>query len=1534
MKRFAIILGLLLLVVCCLSAVYLLRNRPNQANNDDPQRDTVVTTDVNNTTDHRPTLDERAESDEGPGLISIVSKNRTFAIERDYNQRVEIEVANQGDAAKTIVCSVDPWGHGLLGEFVGASSAEQPCELQPGSSRKLSLYLFAQDAQRNVYRSTMRVKDAQSNEELVSAAITVLVHQPKFNLVTEVGTMEPGTLATLVTVTNQGDTLTDFSVDVDDALAGRVAFEPTVDHAELKAGSQLTFRVMPRLFPGFKGVAGNLVLRGAGNETTRAIDFTLPDGQSVFVASSFSTPSYSAESGYCTNCPSNTTTTGGWDTSGFPHIEVYHPYHPDNPLPGWSTVVVVEDLPVFGDVPIWGEVWSSPDDSFIDKFLNGTILPSKPGAKRGPRGLIVRPAYGAYRPEIIDDNLPEAFVAYSSTNRAVMRTWHSTRRTGKAGREVLCQIWHGNESVSKTIAMNAAGTFGQWPTVVALPDERAMVIWEQADVRDHLPSLYYRISSSEYRDWSEPHVVPGTRDGKGHYDPIAVARPDGKVTLVWQRSEGMNAEVMITHQSNDGGFAESTVVSGLPAGASRPIIALDGETLHMVFQAGEPSSVYYCASDDANTFTEPVRLSGAGESAGEPDLQVMGDRVHVVFRSGEDWRTQIMHTTLSDSNWSTPTPISPTDEFAEYATLSFDEQNNPVVEWYGYTRPTNPEKQAKSMLQRFQQTWKDNAWSQPQRILTRFPAAEAAWLQVNFELRTRRSAFRPHDVKVSLNGHEILAGKHVVPEGTYFVPFPPDLVKVDKNGSPQNVIGIETEHMNRGHYWSAAKFKLQSRHRFVERYVTAETQQAADAFLRAESETLNHSRADVALFASWDNEPLSPLKTGELITLKLVAANIGEHHAENVRVEVYDSTSGEPIADPLLIEQLDEMEFRDIKVSFPHTGKDRYRVVVRADSDDFDLDNNEHIFSVSAPEPPITPPLKANPDQLVSVLATDDPAAIYRVRFLEKAADKEVARLDRGQLFGVLPTGNYRLAVTRYQFEGHEVVFPDPIEHIEDQPLHVELQSGIELVLSDSALLPYRWMALRTDQPATRDAADSVQWHSAHHPVMLLPAGEYVIGIDPGKSEHDAGLFVSQKVVVKAGELTTLRLDNGLRIKPDEEIYSWRVYQGDREVQSQRGYLSDMILTPGDYSVAIQRTGSEHSSALIDWTQNVTVEPGKFTEVTIDSGIQISFSDRLQLGYRRRTLTDWVDDPVWGWRVTSADDPNRVLQFHGGSMSTMLLPPGDYHVAVRPTSSEHTSGWLNWLPKISVQAGEYSRVRLGSGVQLSLGDMQICSWSAKRIDDGQPTTQMQSQYGALRSMLLPPGEYQLSFRQLNSEHRGGTVTWPEPVSVSPDRWSEVSLSGGIQLELPNDATFAGSWEVVDPRNAERRLQWLRSDQRTMLLPPGEYQVALVSSTLNNRVPMLWPDLVQVADGKISSVKFTSAIRFDTVKGKVLAIQVVDRVRNTPVMIVARNWSPRPLPPGEYRVEYRVERDSRWYPLEEFTLTENEVKEIQWDDSKP
>jgi hypothetical protein len=474
-------------------------------------------------------------------------------------------------------------------------------------------------------------------------------------------------------------------------------------------------------------------------------------------------------------------------------------------------------------------------------------------------------------------------------------------------------------------------------------------------------------------------------------------------------------------------------------------------------------------------------------------------------------------------------------------------------------------------------------------------------------------AYRPHDLSLLFNGFELLRLENSVPEGTYLLPVHPGLLSVDRSGLPHNVIELRTRHMNPGSYSNAADFRLLTRHRMLERFVVASDQAEADARLAAESATVNHARPDVGLFAMYTPTalPASP-DAGETITLPLAVGNLGEAPADDVRIEVFersptgDQPTGEPLGETIEIGRLSPMELKPITIRFPYGGKQQYVIVARASGDDFDAKNNSHVISFAVAPPPPTP-ARASTSDVVDL--TDDADPPYLCRILDAETGDEVQRLNQGKLAGPLPPGKYRLALTRFENEGVEVLFPQVFELGSDsnQKL-VKLRTAVELDVPRDAGPIDRWELVKADEPDT-----IVQWHFGRHPVMLVPPGEYRVAafLTPGSDER---IVLEPTITLAADEHRVVRLGSGIRLEvPDgiAPITSWAILRADESkeiVQIFDGTAAAnrlALVPPGDYRVAFAQSGDE----LLLWPQTAEVREGTFAVLQLPSTIFVPSTD-------------------------------------------------------------------------------------------------------------------------------------------------------------------------------------------------------------------------------------------------------------------------------------------------------------------------------------
>ena len=137
------------------------------------------------------------------GKVYFTHEPMTFAIQRDYDQRLAIEVENRSKEGLSIVAEMGQLDDGVLGDFAGPGSAGRAVSVAAGAKQELSLHLFAQDARRSVYHSHVVIRDAASKEVLATAPIHVQVPLPTFALRTEISPANPATLARVLTITEQ-----------------------------------------------------------------------------------------------------------------------------------------------------------------------------------------------------------------------------------------------------------------------------------------------------------------------------------------------------------------------------------------------------------------------------------------------------------------------------------------------------------------------------------------------------------------------------------------------------------------------------------------------------------------------------------------------------------------------------------------------------------------------------------------------------------------------------------------------------------------------------------------------------------------------------------------------------------------------------------------------------------------------------------------------------------------------------------------------------------------------------------------------------------------------------------------------------------------------------------------------------------------------------------------------------------------------------------------------------------------------------------
>ncbi len=138
------------------------------------------------------------------------------------------------------------------------------------------------------------------------------------------------------------------------------------------------------------------------------------------------------------------------------------------------------------------------------------------------------------------------------------------------------------------------------------------------------------------------------------------------------------------------------------------------------------------------------------------------------------------------------------------------------------------------------------------------------------------------------------------------------------------------------------------------------------------------------------------------------------------------------------------------------------------------------------------------------------------------------------------------------------------------------------------------------------------------------------------------------------------------------------------------------------------------------------------------------------------------------------------------------------------------------------------------------------SWAIVSTDD--PIEVLMTVRGTQRALLVPPGEYRVTTKMGQFID---SVLWPDIVRVEAGESVNPGLQSTIQAEFP-DGVVPYSWAIVSADDPVEVLMTADGTQRALIVPPGEYRVTTKMGQFAD--PVLWPDIVRVAAGRVTVVR--------------------------------------------------------------------------------
>lgn len=182
------------------------------------------------------------------------------------------------------------------------------------------------------------------------------------------------------------------------------------------------------------------------------------------------------------------------------------------------------------------------------------------------------------------------------------------------------------------------------------------------------------------------------------------------------------------------------------------------------------------------------------------------------------------------------------------------------------------------------------------------------------------------------------------------------------------------------------------------------------------------------------------------------------------------------------------------------------------------------------------------------------------------------------------------------------------------------------------------------------------------------------------------------------------------------------------------------------------------------------------------------------------------------------------------------------------------------------------------------------------------TGEEKARFQGLEKQMVPPGEYQVVWRQ--TEHDGGEVTLGEVICVESRKTTDVILKTGIRPITPQWVKKPRMWGLKDSATNKIIAHFRRIEPQ--LVPSGQYDLVWHQDEHGSNKVVLTE--VSIAPDRLNDVKLATAINpvaADWVSKRLRFWELRDLESSEMVAhFEYQGWQPQLVPQGTYRFIYR------------------------------
>jgi uncharacterized protein (UPF0548 family) len=357
-------------------------------------------------------------------------------------------------------------------------------------------------------------------------------------------------------------------------------------------------------------------------------------------------------------------------------------------------------------------------------------------------------------------------------------------------------------------------------------------------------------------------------------------------------------------------------------------------------------------------------------------------------------------------------------------------------------------------------------------------------------------------------------------------------------------------------------------------------------------------------------------------------------------------------------------------------------------------------------------------------------------------------------------------------------------------------------------------------------------------------------------------------------------------------------------------------LAHGKYRLSVKRDPYEGQE--VTFPRVYEYEAGKPLKIELKTTLELA-------------AAKWAGEIYW-WGVVSPDKPDQPVQWAHGTHKTILLPPGEYRLAIQPVA--YRTQRLVFPEKLVVKEKENTVVKVDSGVSVPKFVSALPAPYLWAVYPGEGDKPVQHIEGAWSPIMVPPGEYRWGVHEV--VYRSPVVIFSDKLTVRAGEVAVPRPPGLVEIKPEKWATIA-SFRLTRPKaddQAAKTVTRLEQTLRPMLVSPGKYDV-YVHPVEYRTAEILFATGVTVEPEKTTTVAVASGIDMQPSEESPPPDEIDFLVegRAKPFQSwTGQKWGPQILPPGTYRVailpqSYRSARLTWPTPV---VVKENELAKLTLD----